>query len=144
MKIITKNAIKSRKKAVKSRKCLHFSQFIHIFLQFFDFNIFFVLPEIYRQAVKTINLRFFTPFFCNTPRFTPFFVSHRGKFTVAQGQFYDGKFFAVNSKKGVNRKTVGKVRCLVFRHLWQLKKAVFPHWCLICPLLFHCNLGMAK
>jgi hypothetical protein len=27
------------------------------------------------------------------------FVSHCGKITVAQGHFYDGKFFAVNLKK---------------------------------------------
>jgi hypothetical protein len=95
MKIITKNAIKSR----KSRKFSHFLQFIDIFRNFFILIYFFVLPEIYRQAVKTGNLRFFTPFFHNAPRFTPFFVLHRGKFTVAQGQFYDGKFFVVNSKK---------------------------------------------
>jgi hypothetical protein len=46
---------------------------------------------------------------------------------VAQGQFYDGKFFAVNSKKGVNRKTVGKVRCLVqvqLRLLAQVERKV--------------------
>ena len=90
-------------------------QFIDIFCNFLILIYFFVLPEIYRQAVKTVNLWFFTPFFRNAPRFTPFFVSHCAKFTVAQGQFYDGKFFAVNSKKGVNRKTVGKVRCLLER-----------------------------
>ena len=106
MKIITKklkntakNAIKSRKKAVKAVNFSHFSQFIDIYRIFLTLIYFFVLPEIYRQAVKTVNLRFFTPFFRNAPKFTPFFVSHRGKFTVAQGQFYDGKFFAVNSKK---------------------------------------------
>jgi hypothetical protein len=37
------------------------------------------------------------------------FVPHRDKFTVAQSKFYDGKFTAKNSKKGVNRKTGGKV-----------------------------------
>ncbi len=99
MKIITKNAIKSRKKSRKSCKFLHFLQFIDIFCNFLILIYFFVLPLIYRQDIKTVNLRFFTPFFRNAPRFTPFFVSHRGKFTVAQGQFYDGKFFAVNSKK---------------------------------------------
>jgi hypothetical protein len=99
LKNTAKNAIKSRKKAVKAVNFSHFSQFIDIYRNFLILLFFFVLPEIYRQAVKTVNLRFFTPFFRNAPRFTPFFVSHCGKFTVAQGQFYDGKFFAVNSKK---------------------------------------------
>ncbi len=26
---------------------------------------------------------------------------------------------------------------LLIRHLWELKKVVFLHWCLICALLFH-------
>ena len=106
MKIITKklkntakNAIKSRKKAVKAVNFSHFLQFIDIFCNFLILIYFFVLPEIYREAVKTVNLRFFTLFFRNAPKFTAFFVPHRNKFTVAQGQFYDGKFFAVNSKK---------------------------------------------
>jgi hypothetical protein len=40
---------------------------------------------------------------------------------VAQGHFYDGKFFAVNSKKGVNQKTGRKVRCLDVGELGVLR-----------------------
>ena len=97
-KKIEKNAIKSHKKAVKAVNFSHFSQFFDIFCNFLMLILFFVLPEIYRKAVKTVNLRFFTPFFRNAPKFTAFFVPHRDKFTVPQGHFYDGKFFAVNSK----------------------------------------------
>ncbi len=43
----------------------------------------------------------------------PFFVPHCKKITVGQGKFYDGKFTAVNSKKGVNWKTGVKVQCLL-------------------------------
>jgi hypothetical protein len=38
-------------------------------------------------------------FFCNAPKFTPFFVPSLGKFMLAQGQLYDDKFIAENSKK---------------------------------------------
>jgi hypothetical protein len=124
MKIITKklkntakNAIKSRKKAVKAVNFLHFLQFIDIFCNFLILIYFFVLPEIYRKTIKTINLRFFTLFFCNAPKFMAFFVPHRNKFTVAQGQFYDGKFFAVNSKKRRKSENRKKSLMLISSHL---------------------------
>ncbi len=64
------------------------------------------------MTIKSINLQFFMHF-CNALKFTSFFVPHLGKFTPGQSRFYDGKFTAVNLKKGVNRKTGVKVRCLV-------------------------------
>ena len=92
----------------------HFYRIFHIFIAFFVFlSHFSNFSHFYFKTLKSINLRFFTPFFCNAPKFTPFFVPHRGKFTPGQSRFYDGKFTAVNSKKGVNRKTGVKVWCLV-------------------------------
>ncbi len=95
----------------------HFYCIFHIFIAFFVFLSHFLhfsnFSHFYFKTLKSINLRFFTPFFCNAPKFTPFFVPHRGKFTPGQSRFYDSKFTAVNSKKGVNRKTGVKVWCLV-------------------------------
>ncbi len=84
------------------RKNCKFFAFFAIFCnfsQFFDFNIIVCIAGNLSPDSKNRKFTFFTPFFRNAPRFTPFFVSHCGKFKVAQGQFYDGKFFAVNSKK---------------------------------------------
>ncbi len=78
----------------------HFYHIFHIFIAFFVFlSHFSNFSHFYFKTLKSINLRFFTPFFCNAPKFTPFFVPHRGKFTLGQSTFYDGKFTAVNSKK---------------------------------------------
>jgi hypothetical protein len=78
----------------------HFYRIFHIFIAFFVFlSHFSNFSHFYFKTLKSINLRFFTPFFCNAPKFTPFFVPHRGKFTPGQSRFYDGKFTAVNSKK---------------------------------------------
>ena len=85
----------------------HFFVFLSHFLHFLNFSHF------YFKTLKSINLRFFTPFFCNAPKFTPFFVPLRGKFMPGQSRFYDGKFTEVIQKKGVNRKTGVKVRCLL-------------------------------
>ncbi len=122
MKIITKNAIKSRKKAIKAIIFCIYCNLSIFFAIFLILIYFFVLPEIYRQAVKTINLRFFTPFFRNASRFTPFFVSHCGKFTVAQGQFQNGKFFAVNSKK--RRKSENCRKSLMLKAKLTLRSTV--------------------
>ena len=93
----------------------HFYRIFRIFIAFFVFLSHFLhFSNFSHFYFKSINLRFFTPFFCNAPKFMPFFVPHRGKFTPGQSRFYDGKFTAVNSKKGVNRKTGVKVRCLIF------------------------------
>jgi len=81
----------------------HFYRIFCIFIAFFEFFVFLShfsnFSHFYFKTLKSINLRFFTPFFCNAPKFTPFFVPHRGKFTPGQSRFYDGKFTAVNSKK---------------------------------------------
>ncbi len=90
----------------------HFPHFYRIFLLLSHFLHFLNFSHFYFKTLKSINLRFFTPIFCNAPKFTPFFVPHRGKFTPGQSRFYDGKFTAVNSKKGVNWKTGVKVWCL--------------------------------
>ena len=92
----------------------HFYCIFHIFIAFFVFLSHFLnFSHFYFKTLKSINLRFFTPFFCNAPKFTPFFVPHRGKFTPGQSRFYDGKFTEVIQKKGVNRKTGVKVWCLL-------------------------------
>ncbi len=81
----------------------HFYHIFHIFIAFFVFLSHFLhfsnFSHFYFKTLKSINLQFFTPFFCNAPKFTPFFVPHRGKFTLGQSRFYDGKFTVVNSKK---------------------------------------------
>ncbi len=99
MKNTAKNAIKSRKKAVKAVNFSHFFAIFRNFLQFFDFNIIVCIAGNLLPGRKNCKFTVFYDFFCNAPRFTPFFVSHRRKFTVAQGQFYDDKFFAVNLEK---------------------------------------------
>jgi hypothetical protein len=88
--------------AIKSAKNVNFLLFFAIFCnfsQFFDFNIIVCIAGNLSPDRKNCKFTVFYAFFHNAPRFTPFFDSHCGKFTVAQGQFYDGKFFAVNSKK---------------------------------------------
>jgi hypothetical protein len=99
-----------------------FIAFYHIFIAFSTFFVFLShflhfsnFSHFYFKTLKSINLWFFTPFFCNAPKFTPFFVPHRGKFTLGQSRFYDCKFTAVNSKKGVNQKTGVKVWCLMVK-----------------------------
>jgi hypothetical protein len=78
----------------------HFYRIFHIFIAFFVFlSHFSIFLHFYFKTLKSINLWFFTPFFCNAPKFTPFFVPHRSKFTPGQSRFYDGKFTVVNSKK---------------------------------------------
>ncbi len=97
------------------RILLHFYCIFHILIAFFVFLSHFLhflnFSHFYFKTLKSINLKFFTPFFCNAPKFTPFLVPHRGKFTLGQSRFYDGKFTTVNSKKGVNRTTGVKVWC---------------------------------
>ncbi len=102
-----------------------FIAFFCIFIAFFEFFVFLLhflnFSHFYFKTLKSINLRFFTPFFCNAPKFTPFFVPHRGKFTPGQSRFYDGKFTAVNSKKrskSVNwsKSLMLNARCLHYRN----------------------------
>jgi len=94
----------------------HFYCIFLIFIAFFVFLSHFLhFSNFSHFYFKSINLRFFTPFFCNAPKFTPFFVPHRGKFTPGQSRFYDGKFTAVNSKK--RSKSVNWSKSLMLNYL---------------------------
>jgi hypothetical protein len=86
------NVVKSAKKTVNFLLFSQFSDIFCNFLQFFDFNIIVCIVGNLSQDHKFMVFMLFS-------RICAIFVLHRGKFTVAQGHFYDGKFFMVNSKK---------------------------------------------
>ncbi len=95
----SKNAIYNAKKFEKSHKFFDFFAIYRYFLQFFElFSIICIVCNL-SQDHKIRKFTVFYTFFCNAPKFTPFFVPHCKKFMVGQGKFYDGKFTAVNSKK---------------------------------------------